>query len=209
MSDLKSHFYDAANFEFNLGSGHYKPAAAFEIAHNISGIAHYYKFPTVTVEGEASNLSIFFDSYTGNKYFKDVMACYRHPLECDYRREKIAELDPALMGELQGEWQALKDLNPELEVVQIDVNDPLHLMDALRGAASLFNPDDISFFLDLCVKEKSWAAAVNAHEVPGYTDLANRVIALAGDRPGWVVSPGTLEKIEKQFTAPIQPSLNP
>ena len=196
---LKRHFYDAANFEMNPQSWAFKPAAAFENAHGLRDIAAYYDFPSRSVEGEHRPLSVFFEHHVGRIYSRAVMDCYKKPAECGFRIERVAEPGREMMVGLRGEWAELQSRNPVLQKVRVDESDALNLYDAVIGAACLFNPDDLNFFLKTRRDTGSLGTVGDAQKIPGYAPLFDAVRVKTGEAPRWVPSIGTLRRIDAQL----------
>lgn len=197
VTDLRAHFYDAAQFELNRDSWGFKPAAAFEAAHGLSGVATYYNFPEKTVDGETTRYGLFFEHYVTSRYSAAVFACYEDPKTNGYKIAKTAELDADLMQGLQDDWDGLVALNPELASVQVDRDDPLNMFDALLGVANIFNVDDMNFFLTNRQTQKSMAIYAYVSKIPDYQPLFDDVCRLAKcQSPGWVPAPQTLQKIK-------------
>lgn len=201
VTDLRSHFYDAAQFECNRASWGFKPAAAFEVAHGLSGVAAYYQFPERTIEGETTRYALFFEHYVVGRYSAAVFACYEDPMSNGHKIVKISDLDPALHTALDEDWGVLTALNPELSQVRVDRDDPLNMFDALLGAACLFNVDDLDFFLTNRQAQKSMAIYSYVSTMPDYQLLYDDVCDLAKcSGPGWVPAPQTLRKIKAGLT---------
>ncbi len=201
ITDLRTHFYDATQFEMNRESWGFKPAAAFEIAHGLSGVAAYYQFPEKTIDGETTRYALFFEHYLMSRYSTPVLSSYENPKENGYKIVKISDLDADLMQGLQDDWDSLMALNPELAQVRVDRDDALNMFDALVGTANLFNVDDINFFLTSRQAEKSMAIYSYVSKIPSYKPLQDEVCELANvDRLRWVPSLQTLQKIKAGLT---------
>ncbi len=197
--DVQKHFYDAVNLECNPKSWGFMPAAAFEAAHGLSGVATYYKFPETKIGDEVSRLAIFFTHYAVDRYSSEVFSCYEPP--CDdnnYAIKKINELNSDLMLQMQGDWARLTELNPSLGKIGVDIDDPLNLFDAILGVASLFNVSDVDFFVTERYRGKSMDIASYTSNIPEYQKLRQSVDALCANclRVKWVPSLDTLRHIE-------------
>lgn len=200
MNGLRAQFYDAAQFELNGQSWGFKPSAAFEVAHGLSGIASYYKFPAVTIDGETTHFSLFFEHHVTSSYSNAVFGCYENPRDNGFQIVKIADLDPALMQRMQDDWKILMTLNPELSAVQVDMHDPLNLFDALTGVSCLLNIDDLNIFLKGRVETKSMAADPYLSKIPGYEKMRDDVNSFFGVQTlGWIAAPQTLQRIKDKM----------
>lgn len=201
VTDLRSHFYDAAQFELNRESWGFKPAAAFEVAHGLSGVAAYYQFPERTVDDETTRYALFFEHYVVGRYAEAVFACYEDPKLNGHKIVRTSDLDTGLQAAMHQDWDMLIALNPELTQVQVDKDDPLNMFDALVGVSCLFNVDDLNFFLTNRQAEKSMAIYSYVSKMPGYQPLFAEICQLIkADRLGWVPAPQTLQKIKVGLT---------
>lgn len=200
MVDFRAHFHDAVGIELHPDSGFYKPSAAFEIIHDLSDIATYYKFPARTVDGETGSLSFFFERHVIQNYSRPVFNCYKNPWEYDFRIEKISTLHPAIINSMKKDWIDLTVLNPETKRIDVDVNDPLSLFNALEGVACLFNIEDIAFFITCQKQTRSMNVFENSKALPGYAALYNETCSLTNiGGLGWVPSFETMEQIKEKL----------
>ncbi len=200
MIDFRAHFHDAMGIELHPDSGFYKPSAAFEIVYNLSDIATYYKFPARTVVGETGSLSFFFERHVIQNYSRPVFDCYENPWECDFRIEKISTLHPAIINSMKRDWIDLTALNPETKKIDVDMDDPLILFDALEGVACLFNTDDISFFITRQKQTQSMNIFESSMALPNYAALYNEICGLVNvNRLEWVPSFETMEQIKEKL----------
>lgn len=141
-TSLRQHFYNASDPECSSGTNVYKPAASYEIRYNIFGIAADYNYPEnmTATEFEKSNV------YSGY-----VFACYKeiNIENNEFNIELIAKPDQRVMDYFERTWAELKQLNPQLNKIDIDQDSPLELVHAVNGVACQLNTDDIAFYIQI------------------------------------------------------------
>jgi hypothetical protein len=147
-------------------------SAEYEAAAGVSQIAAAYEFP---------------EKYTATE-FDHWAASF-----CSFRDGNSA----AERKFLNGVWDSLVKLNPQLGPIKTDDN-PLYLRNGIFGAASRFNPDDISFFIELQKRTSCSTVALLAHSVPLYQELTDKIDSRTGVKSCWVASPETLINIHEQ-----------
>ena len=191
MTKPKKHFYTAASPEVTQSSKCYKPAADFELRTGLTGIAGWYAFLKGLSPWEYETK--IRKAYGGKK----VMGCYE---TIGSHRVQVRDVPKKLLRGMQKDWQALVTANPELARVPMDTNSGHDLFTGLMGVASLFNVDDIAFFLGLRKATGNDLPAACAREViAGYEARRDVVQERVGAHACWVVSPATLEKMEKKL----------
>lgn len=192
MSEVSSCFYDAGSPECSKDSAHFKPAVAFEVHNEVTGIAGHYTFP----EGMQASEYEAYKNFTAN-----LFQYYESPRESGFAIVKKQEPDPALVSRMKDEWQRLLELNPVLETLKFDTDNPWLLFDAIAGVACLLNVDDINFFLELKATSERFDCMKLAYEIPDYAEMQRRIKDVAGDCSiDWVPSPGTQQKIYDQLS---------
>lgn len=144
----------------------------YEQAAGLKGIAASYKFPDGL---SATRYDHWASSFCG---FRDGDGA----LETDF---------------LQETWDELVALNPELNRVNTH-GKAFHLRHGIFGAASLFNPDDIEFYIEVHRRCGSAPVALLVHNLPVYRALHDHITARTGVETLWVASPETLLKIHDQ-----------
>jgi len=182
LGNLQKYFYDANSPEALNSSGVFKPAAAFEMRNNITGIAGYYEFPNGMNPTE-------YEIYFRDKFIDGYLQS----------SEKIEEV--------KEEWNAIKSLNTELSDVNVDTNNFKSVWSATMGAISLFNIDDINCFLD-SGKKFGTQIVENLNSNEEYRSLDNYINMNALSSMGWVASLNTLKLIrEKLDEKKINPAI--
>lgn len=147
-------------------------SAEFEVASGLRGISANYKFPD---QQTATQFDYWASSF------------------CSFRDgDSVQET-----RFVQGVWGQLVRLNPELGEIKTEGN-PLFIRNGIFGAASLFNPDDINFFIELPKITKCDTVALLAHSTAVYEDLSMEIDSRTGVTRQWVASPETLLKIYDQ-----------
>lgn len=149
-----------------------QPSLAFQQATGLNNIAASYKFP------KGRNATQF-DLWAGNF--------------CSFRDEDNAKETEFL----QGIWDHLVALNPDLKIVQPEGN-PKWIRNGIFGAASRFNPEDIRFFIELHKRTETAAVALLASHIPIYQKLSGFIHSRTGVDREWVASPETLINIHDQ-----------
>ncbi|MAE51254.1 MAG: hypothetical protein CMH27_05555 [Micavibrio sp.] len=157
--------------------GTFQPSAAFEQLNKISGIAEYYNFPFHQTA----------DEYDQHIRLINVFA---------------QSATPEVIRERQTQWHLLTGLNPQL--LTLDIQDMVELRHAIHGVASLFNPDDIQFYID---KKRLYRPVADTMRKDfEYAALREEALSNAvWPSIQWVPSPKTLNKIIQQLQ-PATPS---
>ena len=198
---LKNHSFDTSSGECDTASSAFMPAVAFEVFNGVDGIAGDYMFPEVKVGVEpypnAGRAAIFY-RYITDTYDGPVCGCFQTIGNKDI---KISDPPPDLMRRMQEDWKKLMDLNPELQTVRFDRNNPLSLLYALSGVSSLFNPADIDFFINL--QEGS------AQKLPEYNALFGEVRTMSTVSIQWIPAPQTLAFIKEKLLVKAPDTLAP
>lgn len=187
MPKLRRYFFDASAPECSKDTNVFKPAIAFEVHNGLSGIAGHYQFPTgatpTAFEQSAAHLKCW-------QYYAD-------PRTTDFKIVRISDPDAAVLDRMQNTWKKLVNLNPSLSIVQPDADDPLLLTHAIFGAAALFNPDDIRFFVGQIKSTGRWDVAKILLEDPAYKTLMDDVKRKSKFYVGWVPAEKTLLQMQK------------
>lgn len=98
---------------------------------------------------------------------------------------------------LQDTWDDLIALNPQLRRVNT-YGHPTTLRYGIFGAASLFNPDDIEFYIEIERRCDSAPMALLVHSLPSYKALHNEIFIRTGVETSWVAAPKTLLTVRDQ-----------
>lgn len=98
---------------------------------------------------------------------------------------------------LRREWDKVAGNNSALECVEPDYTSRGSLLNALVGAASLFNPEDIKFFVEMCKAGVDYVALHTAKDMD-YNRVEMFIHQRTGTPEGWVLSPQTLCRILEQ-----------
>ncbi len=171
------------------------PSANFEAANGITGISADYRLP------RGMNVKQY-HRYLRRGVFTQLI---EWPLNTDWQIVPKSNIRTARIKKLGEEWKRLKQLNTELEKVVLEDCDPDILpsvqQDAIAGCASMFNPDDINFFIRHHIETRrcDTLGALAADEE--YKTLLKGAEELASCRLQWVASPETLVAIRKQLLA--------
>ena len=150
-----------------------KPAQEFERRANVTGVAGEYIFP----EGKVAD---------------DVFLELQKLINETNHNLSLKELQ----DHIDNTWDELVTLNPELSVIE-HIDDYRLKADAISGVASLFNIDDICFFIDFRRTVASFVA-IGARQYGPYRELWNTVEKLCEDQTAWVPAPKTLSAIFEQ-----------
>tara|TARA_B100000780_G_C21046855_1_gene420247 strand:- start:424 stop:945 length:522 start_codon:yes stop_codon:yes gene_type:complete len=149
----------------------FQPSAAFEQLNKISGIAEYYNFPRHQTA----------DEYDQHIRLANVFA---------------QNATPEIIRERQTQWHLLTGLNPQL--LTLNIQDTVELRHAIHGVASLFNPDDIQFFIDK--NRIHTAVADSVRKDFEYAALREEALSNAvWPSMQWVPSPKTLNTIIQEL----------
>lgn len=187
MTSLKTPFYDAASPECQLTSDLYKPAAAFAIKNDLTGIATYYTYPNNMTASE-------FEVYC--EYTSESLACYAPPRDTNFEKILIKTPPKSLMDRMNKEWDDLVILNPELDQLQFDRTNPDSLHNAITGVACQFNLHDIQHFISVIEEHNRWDAYQIIMSDPEYAAKLERANELAPlENVHWVPAPQTLDQI--------------
>jgi|GEM_PF-3400892 len=175
-------------------------AQDFEAHYNMTGIAGAYRFPRNQTMAHFSRSL----NYCGD-VFELYESCFanwpRGPILLNAPQIKTAP--SYLVKRLTDDWRALQSLNPSLQIVKAEPEQPIIMMEALIGAGYGFNPDDINLF---CQLRSGPPTRVSTHDramaLPGYAEKYKAVLEYTGPSgPGWVTAPQTLQKMAAQFKA--------
>lgn len=147
-----------------------QPAAAFEKAVGISGVAQHYTLPLGIMPVETS--------------------LYVTLLSHAVRQEEITKAKEHRL--LSGLIRELKKLNPDLRALRHDEKNDTSLRDIIHGVASGFCVADIQHFIDGNYLSVSLQDA-------GYKNSYDRVQKLSGHRIAWVPAKATLQKMEEKI----------
>lgn len=170
---------DVKVLHFNNGTQEYlpqvlqkQPAVEFENKTGYSGIAYHYTLPKGLTE----------------RHIEDYIVVLRHAQENDI----ITATEQT--KQLSGLWKELKSLNKHtLGRLQFDEKSTDHLEQALLGAASAFNADDIHFYMK---HNHGWFDMIKD---PAYAQKEISVRQKFNFLFGWAPSPQTLDIIDVQF----------
>jgi len=202
--DSRQAFFTASSGEYDLNSKLYKPAAAFEALHGISGVAQYYRFPDGMGASE-------YEIYLYFCLFPQVSRNLKDPRKNDCRIVMEDETDPAVLKELKEQWSSLQELNPELFEINLEDCDPgilaYVLCDCLRGCACLCNSDDINCFVRSRIETGGRMDIKSILLQDGdYSKLYREISLLLGSSISWVPSKQTMLTIKDKITskAPLQ-----
>jgi hypothetical protein len=101
---------------------------------------------------------------------------------------------------LQQGWKKLVDLNPELRKVRLDPKKIDQVYDALMGATSGMNPDDINFYVG--AKQKGHDnPGMYFDETPSLALAFEKIAEKSGVRPEWNPSRKTMRVVLGQLTS--------
>ncbi len=206
-SGLKETFYSKASPECNHDLGVYKPAVAFEVFNKVTGIAGNYHFPGGMSATE-------YESTVVPRFSVDVFSKLEDPMQNGFLLVPKEAPDPEVLAEMKNQWEQLKKLNPELNVIDLGDCDPelmpMALFDCIEGCASLFNPDDINTFVKTRIESRRFDVPAIFSEDPDYSKVKAEVSNLAEYRVGWVPSKATLKlisgKLKEKINADKQPT---
>ena len=184
---LKNAFEEAAR----------EPARLFELRNGVSGIAGHYQFPYGMSAAEFEETyfwkhdarpSILNETDSPENGVKSLKG------EIDEFLSRGSLSFITMMSQL---WGELVQLNPILKEVKIDKTSPHQVYHALLGVTSGFNTDDINHYLRLKFSDNI---------LPGMVARNNPVIKSIEERTHermlWIPAQETLEKIERQISAP-------
>lgn len=174
----------------NANSGFYKPALAFEIQHGLSGLAEYYAFPA---GHNARSFEQHVRAYSNMIYSSYETLCVND--HCDVEQQ-IRPVMPVIDHAAANDWAQLVALNPQLSAIKFDDANLLLRHHALYGVASLLNPDDINFQVQLSACEGALVVTKMPDLVDGWSEAFNRVSRKAGNSPQWTPALRTLQKID-------------
>jgi hypothetical protein len=183
------------------------PAHRFEEKHGVSGIAGDYVFP------RDMTAAAYEDYYTWE--FSPHGGIARHPgvfRDHDAPESKLNNLKPGPVARYVAEkaspeyrallaegWRQLEAANPVLKKLDFDRSNGGEMYNALMGVTSGFNPDDINFYLKL--QRDNVLPGLHIQTAPAFKVhmewMENRMSVC--DRPGWIPSLPTLEKIRSEF----------
>jgi hypothetical protein len=170
------------------------PAYRFEKATGLKGIAGNYKYPG------GLNAVEFDDAWTwtfrqyggGIEALPKALVAKNVPMpEFGLHEEIGAYLNRApkeLQDALRNVWDETVALNPSLKAVRLDKNDIGKVYDAINGAASGFNANDINYYFEA---DSSDDARRTYFEDPRRLRIEDET----GARPCWIASPETLDAI--------------
>lgn len=119
--------------------------------------------------------------------------------------------DEKQTGFLKNEWTRLVKLNPCLGIIKTNDN-PRFMRNVIFGAATLFNPDDISFFIEVQRRTQSSRVALLVHQtIPAYGELVRAIESRTNQSIQWIPSPATLVSMYRQVKnrPAIYPALIP
>jgi len=168
----KNYSYDADAPECTSGSGVHKPAVAFEVNSGVTGISGYYKFP---------------NDMNPTEYERFVEKSFYGKL-----------LTPDVLSAMQDEWKILKYINPSLKKIIVDTNNAGLLREVIEGVASLFNIDDINYFVDVQDNKKRVDIVSYSEENEEWKTLMDYVENKTGLHVAWVPSLRTLNTMKNK-----------
>jgi hypothetical protein len=171
MKHIQKQFSTAAKPKCSCGSKNFLPAEDFEAHTGLSGISAHYVFPQ---HNGAGNI------------FKKIMS--------------KASDDPAAIEQMRKDWNEIVTLNPVLEKVSVNKNNRRELCDALFGAISQFNTDDINIFITT-TRKAGIAPARDVPKIYGLEELNRNIELTAGFPMPWVTAPETVQKIKTALEA--------
>ncbi len=189
MGQTKQQFSTASKPRCSHNNKNFLPARDFEAHAGITGISAHYVFPRGMSVGK---YEAYLLSYAGWNHVEG-----KNPEEQIYN----ASHDPLVMARLRKDWAELVALNPELKKISINKNDGGELRDALFGAASQFNIDDINIFLDTPRKTGNNLNGINVPKIYGLKVTEAQIELTSGVRMQWVASPETVNKIKAALEA--------
>jgi hypothetical protein len=175
MAQVKKQFSAAAKTKCSHGTKNFQSARDFEAHTGISGISADYVFPRGLPEEE-------YQGYLISRIAEDATG---------------DATDQAVVKQLCMDWDELVALNPELEKVSVDKHDGQAVRDALFGAASQYNTDDINFFY----KRGEGMNWDDIYEIFGLSDTRRNIELTTGHRMSWVAAPETLQKTKLALEA--------
>lgn len=170
------------------------PAHRFELETGLTGLAGNYRFPGSLRAKDFEDRYFWGNKGTPPAFLKETSLPEK---EIDVRAlggidHAVAHSSPGFRHVMLQLWDKMVRLNPPLAAVAVDRANPNHVYDALHGAASGFNPDDINFYLRTRWIEGKMPALLIAS---GTRAVEN----LCGVMPEWITSPQTLDKIGEQL----------
>jgi hypothetical protein len=143
-----------------------------------------------------------FENIAGYYLFPDGMNASEYE---DYINTKRY---PESADTMLAEWGRLVALNPELSVVKFDASEYRQVYYAVMGAACLFNPIDIDFFVNFKSFTNQEFTAEATRSDPRHMALLSFVNAHYPDLRSicWVPAPSTLLEIKRQLDRKIDQS---
>lgn len=185
-----------------------QPARRFEKDSGLSGIAVTYHIPDGRGPLAYENLYV-----SKNRGKPGILADVDLPpvawlvVTVGAAPEKIA---PLFLQRLREGWEKLAALNPPLQKLAFDRDDPVSLTHALIGATSGFNTDDIQFYLNLKWAHDTDGYPLGPANLPdGYDARLARIEKSCKADFEWYPSPKTLARIEKMINPPTQKRAGP
>jgi hypothetical protein len=170
------------------------PAYRFEKASGLKGIAGNYKYPggLNAVEFDDAWTWTFHQYGGGTAALPTALVKMGVPMpEIGLREEINAYLKRApkeLQDALRNVWDELVTLNPALKAVRVDKTDIGMVYDAINGAASGFNANDINYYFEA---DNSDEARRAYFQDPRRVRIEDET----GARACWIASPETLDLI--------------
>lgn len=180
--------FSAAAPRCSHGAQNFRPAEDFEAHTGLRGIAGHYRFPH---NMSATTYQTRLEAYSGSTCFSTAPS-------------------PEDAAAIRKEWETMVRLNPGLANVRLDKKSSAEILNALLGAASQFNADDINFFLlhqrrGDQAEDKIEALKKSLRQL---MHIRMAVELTAGARMEWIPSPQTLQKaraaLEERTGQPIE-----
>lgn len=172
----------------------------------MKNIVKKFRYAVGFLDGSASagqQLSKIFEEEAG---LKGIAAAYAFPdnmnaTEFDHWAGAYCSLtDDNTLSEqrhLKNVWQKLQALNPELQ--RVETGDECDfLRDAIYGTASLYNPDDLSFFIDFKKHVDSDMVRYFSMQHKDYAARDKFITDRTNIARQWVAGPETLMRIQEQ-----------
>ena len=183
---LKDAFEEAAH----------EPARIFELRNGVSGIAGHYQFPYGMSAAEFEETYFWrLDSRPGILNETDIPENGANALKGDID-EFLSKSSLSFINMMSQLWDEIVHLNPVLKEIRIDKTSLHQVYHALLGVSSGFNTDDINLYLSLkCVEGRK------PQDIMASNPIRELIETHTGPM-GWVAAPKTLEKIERQISAP-------
>ncbi len=185
-----------------------RPALEFQLAHGLTDIGTDYVLPVRWPSAEAIETHL--------EKWGDLAKEFLHPLEIllpSKWRNKSAEKE--VLTDLNTILDELIQLNPELKSVDYDRTKFAEVWPVLQGVASGFNTDDINYFLEIRIRNKTsegheierssaknkiYAKILLVYPAEHHQHLQDHFI----DHMNWIASPQTVQNVQTQLDEKIR-----